>query len=171
VTRWRAGVICFASVLLAGRAQAQSFCRVNPATLPYSAGYAQLVVHPDRRTVTISGQVAQDSSGAILGVDDPARQVSAVFDNLQRALAAVGADFGDIMKWNIYSTRDTVLPLVRAERVRRLAGQAPPASTYTQVVQLFRPDVMVEIDATAYAPTPLSCRQLRSLERKAEPTR
>lgn len=144
---------------------AQGICKVNPATLPYSPGYAQLVVAPDRRTVHIAGQTAQDSTGTLLGGTSPLPQVRAVFANLRRALTAVGAGWGDVLQWTIYVTTPDVVPAFRAVRLEQLAGVAPPAATLVQVQALARADWLVEVDAVVAAPRALSCAALKRLER------
>jgi enamine deaminase RidA (YjgF/YER057c/UK114 family) len=137
---------------------------VNPASLVYSPGYAQLVVAPDQRTVFVAGQTAQDSTGALLG-STPDAQVRAVFDNLERALRAVGAGWRDVMQWTIYVTSPEVVPVFRAVRLERLRGERPPAATLVEVKALARADWLVEVDAVVAAPRPVRCRTLRRLER------
>src|SRR5262245_4704192 len=61
---------------------------VNPTTLPPSPGYTQVVIAPSGRTAHISGQVALDTSGAIVGPGDFRAQARQVFENLKAALAA-----------------------------------------------------------------------------------
>lgn len=157
------------TVLAARAGHAQGVCKVTPASLAWSPGYAQLVVAPDRRTVHIAGQVAQDSTGALVGGADPDGQVRAVFDNLERALRVVGAGWGDVLTWTIYVTRPDVIPVFRSVRLERLAGTAPPAATAVQVAALARADWLVEIDAVVAAPRPLSCATLKRTERSPSP--
>lgn len=142
-------------------AGAQESCKVNPATLPHSPGYAQLVIAPDARTVYIAGQVSQDSSGAVIGAGDFGVQVEQTFGNLRRALTAVGATFAHVLKWNYYVTDASRVGQVREIRDRMLGGIAPPASTLVEVKGLFRPDIMIEIEAVAVAPRALTCDELR----------
>jgi enamine deaminase RidA (YjgF/YER057c/UK114 family) len=146
---------------------AQGPCKVNPATLAFSPGYAQLVVAPDRRTVHVAGQVAQDSTGVLVGAGDATAQVRAVFANLRRALDAVGAGWGDVLSWTIYVTSPDVVPAFRQVRLEVLAGIAPPAATLVQVQALARADWLVEVEAVVAAPRPLVCAALKQLERPA----
>ena len=165
----RSAALAGAALLLSlpRTAPAQESCKVNPATLAYSPGYAQLVIAPDQRTVYIAGQVAQDSSGAVLGAGDFGTQAERTFGNLRRALEAVGATFAHVVKWNFYVTDAGRVAQLREIRDRVLAGTAPPASTLVEVKGLFRPDLMIEIEAVAVAPRVLRCAELRRLERPA----
>ena len=71
------------------------------------------------------------------------------FENLGLALAAAGATFADIVKFGVYVTDMSILPVVREIRDRHVDPAQPPASTAVQVVALFRPGYLVEIDALA----------------------
>lgn len=148
---------------------AQGACKINPASLAYSPGYAQLVVALDRRTVYVAGQVAQDSTGALLGGADPAAQTRAVFGNLRRALDVVGAGWADVLHWNIYVTAAELVPVFRQVRQEVLAGVAPPAATLVQVQGLARSDWLLEVEAVVAAPRLLDCATLRRRERPTVP--
>lgn len=148
-------------------AAAQSSCKLNPATLFQPAGFAQLVIAPDQRTVYIAGQVAQDSSGAVIGAGNFTAQATQVFTNLRAALAAVDADFRSVVKWNIYVTDVANLPTLRAARNAALGEVAPPASTLVQVPALYRPELLLEIEAVAVLPQLADCAALRKRERAA----
>lgn len=170
--RWLAGAFgkgALAAVTgLWSQSASAQLCKVNPATLAFSPGYAQLVVAPDQRTVYVAGQVAQDSTGALLGSSDDA-QVRGVFGNLERALTAVGASWGDVMHWNIYVTSQSLVPVFRAVRLERLGKTPPPAATLVEVRGLARPDWTIEVEAVVAAPRQLSCAALRRLERPSSP--
>lgn len=165
--RARAVVLALALGAAALPAAAQEPCKVNPATLWYSPGFAQLVVAPDGRTVHVAGQVAQDSAGQLVGVGDFRQQARQVFANLGLALAAVDADWRHVVKWTIYLTDLAHVPALREERLAVLGSVAPPASTLVQVVSLYRPELLLEIEAVVAAPTALDCRALRARERPA----
>ena len=63
---------------------------INPETMHHPAGYTHLVEVTAGRLVYIAGQVALDSTGALVGPGDIRAQARQVFDNLQAALQAVG---------------------------------------------------------------------------------
>ena len=111
-------------------------------------GYSH-AVSASGRLVAIAGQVAMDEHGELVGPDDPVAQAERVFENLRIALAAAGASFADIIKFGVFVTDMSFLPVVREIRDRHVDRSQPPASTAVQVVALFRPGYVVEIDALA----------------------
>lgn len=135
-------------------AAAQSVRRISPSSLPLPSGYAHVVSSGPGRVVHVSGQVALDSAGAVVGAGDFRAQCEQVFRNLQRALAAAGATFRDVTRIGIYVTDMRELAALREVRSRYLPADAPPASTLVQVSALFRPELLVEIEATAVVPEP-----------------
>jgi 2-iminobutanoate/2-iminopropanoate deaminase len=123
---------------------------LNPATLPPTRGYTQVVEVPaGERMVFISGQVPLDQDGNLVGAGDFRRQTEQVFVNLDRALAAVGATFADVVKINYYIRDVSHLADLRAVRDQHVNTTAPPASTLVEVSHLFREDVLLEIVAVA----------------------
>jgi enamine deaminase RidA (YjgF/YER057c/UK114 family) len=99
--------------------------------------------------VAIAGQVAWDENRQLVGPGDPAAQARQVFANLRRCLAAAGADFSDVVKLNYYLTDVAHLPAVRAARDEVIKPDQLPASTAVQVVALFAPEFLMEIEAWA----------------------
>jgi reactive intermediate/imine deaminase len=125
---------------------------VNPPTLPPSTGYTQVVIAPAGRTVHISGQVALDTSGSIVGAGDFRRQGRQVFENLKAALAAGGATFADVVKITIFVLDMANLPALREIRDQYVNTERPPASTAVQVSRLAREEFLLEIEAVAALP-------------------
>lgn len=111
-------------------------------------GYSH-VVSAVGRLVAVSGQVAFDESGELVGRDDPAQQAEQVFENVRRCLAVEGATFDDVVKLTYYLTDIRSLPEIRVVRDRFIPGDEKPASTAVQVVALALPELLVEIDAFA----------------------
>jgi enamine deaminase RidA (YjgF/YER057c/UK114 family) len=99
--------------------------------------------------VAIAGQVALDADGAFVGVGDPAAQAEQVFANLDACVRAAGATWAQVAKLNLFVTDIAYLPVIRAVRDRYVDTANPPASTAVQVVGLFSPDAMIEIEAYA----------------------
>jgi enamine deaminase RidA (YjgF/YER057c/UK114 family) len=127
---------------------------INPRGLVKPTGYTHVVVAADRRTVYIAGQVAFDSSGKVVGGSDFAAQAEQVFINLGRALASVGASFGDVVKMTTLITDVKNVPALREIRGRYLHPKEPPANTLI-VAQLVRPELLLEIEAVAVLTQPL----------------
>jgi enamine deaminase RidA (YjgF/YER057c/UK114 family) len=123
--------------------------RLNPPTLPAPTGYTQVVEARGGRMLWISGQVALDSTGALVGAGDVRRQVEQVYANLERALGAAGATFADVVKMTTYALDPTAIAAIREVRTRYLRAEALPASTFVAVTGLARPEWLVEIEVVA----------------------
>lgn len=135
-----------------GPVEAQAPRFRNPATLPPSKGYSQVVEVPvGHRLIFLSGQVPLDSAGALRGSDFRA-QAKQVFENLQTGLDAAGAGFEDVVKLTFYVLDVANLPALREVRDQYVNPAAPPASTLVQVSGLFRADVLLEVEAIAAVP-------------------
>jgi enamine deaminase RidA (YjgF/YER057c/UK114 family) len=111
-------------------------------------GYTQVVTGAGR-LVAVSGQVAFDARGDVVGPGDPGAQARQVFENLRACLAAAGATFDDVVKLTFFVTDVAYLPAVRAVRDEFVDTSRPPASTAVQVVSLVRPDLLLEVEAFA----------------------
>jgi 2-iminobutanoate/2-iminopropanoate deaminase len=123
--------------------------RTNPPTLSKPTGYTHVVETIGAvRTVYISGQIAYDATGAVVGAGDMKAQAEQVFKNLDTALKAAGATFADIVKMNSYITDMSKAQAVRDVRARYF-GDAAPASTFVEVKGLVRPELMLEIEVIA----------------------
>jgi enamine deaminase RidA (YjgF/YER057c/UK114 family) len=135
-------------------AQDSNFRLFNPEGLskPTRYGYSHLGEVRAGRTVYISGQIALDASGNLVGKGDLRAQTQQVFENLKIALAAAGATFNDVIKINTYcadSVDDTGIALILEIRSRYLNQQTPPASTFVIVRRLVRPEWLIEVEAVA----------------------
>src|SRR5438093_8577327 len=126
--------------------------RTNPPTLSTPTGYTHVVeVAGPVKTIYISGQIALDRSGNVVGAGDMKAQADQVFKNLEAALAAAGAKFSDVVKMNTYTTDISQIQAIRDARSRYF-GDVTPASTLVQVVHLARPVFMLEIEVIAAVP-------------------
>ncbi|MGW6847353.1 RidA family protein [Streptomyces virginiae] len=101
------------------------------------------------RFVAVSGQCALDERGEVVGEGDPAAQARQVFENLRRCLAAAGATFDDVVKLTYFVTDVAHLPAVREARDAVIPADRLPASSAVEVSALFRPELLVEIEAFA----------------------
>ena len=122
----------------------------NPPSLPPARGYSHVVEVPaGNRLLFVAGQVALDSTGALVGRGDFRAQARQVFENLRRALAAEGATFADVVKLNYYVLDASQVPALREVRDQYVNTAAAPASTLVEVRRLFRDDVLLEVEAVA----------------------
>jgi len=101
--------------------------------------------------IFLSGQVALDTAGKVVGPSDFQAQAVQVFENIRLGLAAVGATFADVIKLNFYVLDVAQVGLLRQVRDRYVNMSAPPASTLVEVRRLFRDDILLEVEAVAVA--------------------
>jgi len=119
-----------------------------PEGVAAGRGYSQ-VVTGSGRLVVVSGQVAQDEHGQLVGPGDPEAQARQVFENLRRCLLEAGAGFGDVVKLGFFVLDVAHLPALRLARDAVIDTARPPASTAVQVAGLFAPGYLLEVEAWA----------------------
>jgi len=145
----------YASLLLvaAGSFSAQTEF-LKPSGLAAAHGYTHAVVAKPGKLIFLSGQVANDPSGQLVGKGDVKAQTEQVFANLKTALAAAGATFHDVVKitWYVKDYKSADLPILRAIRDKYVNTVEPPASTLVGVASLFQDDYLIEVDAIAVVP-------------------
>ncbi|MFV9507515.1 MAG: RidA family protein [Oscillochloridaceae bacterium umkhey_bin13] len=126
----------------------------NPEGLAPPSGYSHVVTVRGGTTVYVSGQVAFDAAGMLVGEGDHRRQAEQVFANLQMALAAVGARFEHVVKLTYYvvNLSPEVTQMLRELRADYLNLARPPASTMVAVAGLVDPRLLIEIEAIAVIP-------------------
>jgi enamine deaminase RidA (YjgF/YER057c/UK114 family) len=115
-----------------------------PATNGYSHA---VVVAPGSRLIHTSGQVAIGEGGHI--PEGWEEQTRLVFRNLEAVLATTGATFADVIKLTWFVTGTDELPTVRRVRDEFVDVARPPASSLVKVAGLYRPELLVEIEAIA----------------------
>lgn len=96
----------------------------------------------------ISGQVALDEKGEIVGKGDFKTQARKVFQNLKSVVERAGGQLEDVVKITVYITDIRYL-----EEFRKIRGEYFkewfPASTLVEVGALIKSGLMLEIDAIA----------------------
>jgi len=101
--------------------------------------------------IEVAGTTAVDERGEVVGPDDPYLQAKYALEKIGRALAEAGAGLESVIR-----TRMFVTDMARWEEVGRGHGEVfrdiRPAATLVQVASLVRPDLLVEIEATAVVP-------------------
>jgi len=99
------------------------------------------------RLILVSGQVAWDANGAVVGRGDIRAQARQAFENLKNIYARAGATLRDIVKLNIYITDLAHREAVREVRTEYLGTHNPPSTTVV-VASLVDKNLLIEIDAT-----------------------
>lgn len=118
----------------------------TPACAPTPPFFAQAVkVGP---MIFVSGQLARDREGRVVGKGDMAAQTRQVILNLRAILEAAGAELGHVVKLTAFMTDMALAPQAWAVREEFFAAR-PPASTGVQVSRLTHPDFLIEIEAIA----------------------
>jgi len=104
----------------------------------------------------ISGQVALNGDGALVGPGDIAAQTRQALANVHAIVRALGADWPDVARFGWYvldASAVQVIRDVRDEIIRPALGDRPnPASSLVQVAALVRPEFLIEVDAVVALP-------------------
>jgi len=104
--------------------------------------------------IFVSGQVAFDTSGSVVGVGDIGEQARQAFRNLEAVLESAGVSFADVVKLTYFVRDIEAVGLIRAARDEFVDIANPPASTLVEVSRLLVPELLVEIEAVAVARQP-----------------
>jgi len=118
----------------------------------YSAGFS---VDP-ARLVFVSGQVAMNAEGQVVGEGDIKAQAAQVYRNLAAVLAEAGCALRDVVKFTTFLVRnEDWTPFAewrRAEYPKLFPDGVYPANTGVVVVELARPTLLLEVEAIAVRP-------------------
>lgn len=103
--------------------------------------------------VEVAGTTAVDVGGNVIGADDAAAQTRYILAKIEAALHAAGAALDDVVR-----TRLFVTDIAQWEAIGRAHGEVfgaiKPATTMVEVRALIRPELLVEIEATAVISPP-----------------
>jgi len=109
--------------------------------------YSHVVAVEGGKTIFVSGQLARDGQGDVVGKGDMRAQLRQVGENIKAALAAAGATLDDIVKTNTYVT--DIEEFFKHVDVRMEYFGALPTSTTVEVRRLAHPDLLVEVEVIA----------------------
>jgi reactive intermediate/imine deaminase len=99
-------------------------------------------------SVYVSGQVALDAEGNVVGKGDMKAQTRQALENVKTVLEASGASMEDVVKVTVYVTDISLLAETHDVR-SQFFPDPPPASTGVEISALAFPDLLVEIEAVA----------------------
>jgi enamine deaminase RidA (YjgF/YER057c/UK114 family) len=124
---------------------------INPWTWQEALGYSQAIeIVAGQRVLYCAGQTASGPDGRARYAGDMRAQLSAALDNVEAVLGAGGYALRDVVRLNYYVTDiGAFFAGFDAIRERLCASGAPPAGTLLGVTRLARPELMVEMEATA----------------------
>lgn len=121
-----------------------------PGVAPPIGAYSHVaIVPPGRGLIVLAGQIGNAPDGKLADTVDA--QFEAALRNVATLLASQGATPRDLVKLTIYLVQPLDPNRARAARAALLDGAAPP-STLVYVSRLARPEILVEVEATALAP-------------------
>jgi 2-iminobutanoate/2-iminopropanoate deaminase len=101
-------------------------------------------------TIYVSGQVALDDEGAIVGPGDIAAQTRRALENIQSILAKKGATMLDVVKVTTFMAQRTSGMVTTYDAVfGEFFPDDCPASTLVEVKSLVLRELLVEIEAVA----------------------
>jgi len=123
--------------------------RVQHPGHAYAQPFSQAVKTSGRSLIFISGQVALDTHGQVVGPGDMRAQSRQAMENLKAMLEAGGATIADVVKLTVYVTDMREFAKLQEVRSEFWAGLPLPASTALEITQLVRKEFMVEIEAVA----------------------
>lgn len=103
------------------------------------------------RTLYVSGLVALDEHGKVVGKGDVVAQTRQIFRHLSSILEAVGGSPSDVTKVTVFMRDVTQRPDINPVR-QEFFGSHRPASTLVEVSRLVNDDLLLEIEAVAVLP-------------------
>ncbi len=110
------------------------------------------IVAPEGRTLHMTGQVAWDGGGVLIGEGDCEAQARQCFDNVEHILRAVGGRLEDIVSLTIYFLDPADLPAIQTVRAEKFSADVAPASILIQTPGLVAPGLLVELVPVAVIP-------------------
>jgi enamine deaminase RidA (YjgF/YER057c/UK114 family) len=126
----------------------------NPDTLGAPLGqYSQVTWVKASKFLFIAGSLAADRQGNIVGAGDFDAQCVQVFANIEKALAAEGAGWGNIVQFTTYLVHSQDISRFMTYRLREFPAMFPggayPPNTLLIVDRLVKEDFLVEVQAIA----------------------
>jgi enamine deaminase RidA (YjgF/YER057c/UK114 family) len=114
-------------------------------------GYSQAIeVTAGERVLYLAGQTATGSDGQPRHAGDMRAQLSAALDNVEAVLRAGGYELGHVVRMNYYTTDiPAFFEHFAVVSSRLTAAGTVPSGTLLGVSRLARPELLVEMEATA----------------------
>lgn len=111
-----------------------------------SVGYSRAVKVGNQ--VEVSGTVASDENGSVVGENNPYEQTKYILQKIERALFQAGASLNDVVR-----TRMFVTDISRFQEYAKAHGEVfahiKPCTSMIEVNGLVAPEYLIEIEATA----------------------
>jgi enamine deaminase RidA (YjgF/YER057c/UK114 family) len=126
---------------------------INPAGVRAVSAYSHALVKAGT-PVFVTGQVAWDVDGNVVGKGDIAAQLEQTWANIHAVLAEFGASITDVVKLTTYATDARFMQTIGEAKARQFVPGQFPASTFLVVAGLADPDLLVEIEVIAMISDP-----------------
>ena len=124
--------------------------RIRPEGLVRSPAFSHVaVVPPGATTIYVGGQNAVDGDGGLVGDGDVAAQAVRAVQNAKTALAAAGADAGDVVQWTVLFVDGVDLAAAYQAIASEVASDDPALVTAAMVAGLGVPGALIEVSAVA----------------------
>ena len=122
---------------------------VSPSLITPKGIMSHGIKTPAGNMVFVSGQVARNAQGDLVGKGDVKAQTRQALENVKSVLETAGATMDDVVKVTVFVTNVedhyTAIHEARAEYWQR----DYPASTMVEVSSLVSKDMLIEIEAIA----------------------
>jgi enamine deaminase RidA (YjgF/YER057c/UK114 family) len=116
-----------------------------------AVGYCRVIRAGD--LVVVAGSTATTADGAIAGVGDTYAQTRQTIENVESALARVGATLADVIRTRIYLTPEASFDGFARAHVEAF-GEIRPVNTTVVVAALADPRMLLEVEVGAYVGGP-----------------
>jgi 2-iminobutanoate/2-iminopropanoate deaminase len=124
----------------------------NPAgvpTPPSAYSHVARIELGDGALLVLSGQIALDDEGNLVGGDDMTAQSERIFEIVRGILDAHGGTLDDVVNIRTFLTDIDRLPEYGAVRRKYFSTSRPPTSTTVEVSRLFRDGALLEVEVVA----------------------
>ena len=111
--------------------------------------YPQVIRVAGGTQIFLSGMVALDPEGALIGEGDMAAQAAATYANFGQALAAAGAGAEDVVSCTVYATDLDSYRRAGSPIAAEFFGATRPTSTVVEVTRLADPRYLLEVQVIA----------------------
>ena len=125
----------------------------NPAGVakPIRGYYSNSVRVSAGPLLFISGQVALDPEGRVVGKGDVRAQTVQVLENIRTILRANSADMQHVVSVTVYVTDMSFLDRIADIRMQYFPSNGP-SSAIVEIARLAMPELLIEISAVAAVP-------------------
>ncbi|HEU4782116.1 MAG TPA: RidA family protein [Ktedonobacterales bacterium] len=125
---------------------------INPSSLPEPRGFNHGLLTTGGSLLFLAGQDASDGDGQIVAPGDMVEQCRQALHNLHAVVHEAGGQMADIVKLNVFVTsRDAYVAQLKplGRLFREFFGNYYPAMALFEVVALFQPEAMIEMEGFA----------------------